>query len=49
MLEIPSIYCETIKDYAMRPLFRNLTDALKIASGEEIEQTSFENMKKLLF
>ena len=48
MLEIPSIYCETIKDYAMRPLFRNLTDALKIASGEEIEQTSFEKHEEII-
>ena len=48
MLEIPSIYCQTIKDYAMRPLYRNLTDALKIASGEEIEQTSFEKHEKIV-
>ena len=45
-LEIPSIYCQTIKDYAMEPLFRNLTDALKIASGEEIVQHSFELCEK---
>lgn len=48
ILEIPSIYCQTIKDYAMRPLFRNLTDALKIASGEEIEQTSFEKHEEII-
>lgn len=48
MLEIPSIYCQTIKDYAMRPLYRNLTDALKIASGEEIEQTSFEKHEEII-
>ena len=48
MLERPSIYCENIKDYAMRPLFRNLTDALKIASGEEIEQTSFEKHEEIV-
>ncbi len=45
-LEIPSIYCQTIKDYAMKPLLRNLTDALKIASGEEIIQESFELYEK---
>ena len=32
----------------MRPLFRNLTDALKIASGEEIEQTSFEKHEEIV-
>ena len=48
MLERPSIYCENVKDYAMRPLFRNLTDALKIASGEEIEQTSFEKHEEII-
>lgn len=40
--DMPSIYCEAIKDYAMKPLYRNLSDALKIASGEEIVQNSFE-------
>lgn len=48
MLEIPSIYCQTIKDYAMRPLYRNLTDALKIASGKEIEQKSFEKHEEII-
>ena len=48
MLEIPSIYGQTIKDYAMKPLYRNLTDALKIASGEEIEQTSFEKHEEII-
>ena len=42
ILEIPSIYCQTIKDYAMKPLFTNLIDALRIASGEEIIQESYE-------
>lgn len=41
ILEIPSMYCQTIKDYAMRPLFKNLTDALDIESGKEIIQKSF--------
>ena len=41
ILEIPSMYCQTIKDYAMRPLFKNLTNALEIESGKEIIQKSF--------
>lgn len=40
--DIPSMYCENVKDYRMIPLYRNLTDCLKIESGEEILQTSFE-------
>lgn len=48
LLERPSIYCEMIKKYAMRPLFRDLTDALRIASGEEIEQTSFEKHEEII-
>ena len=48
ILEIPSIYCQTIKDYAMKPLYRNLTDALKIASGKEIEQKSFEKHEEIV-
>ncbi len=46
ILEIPSIYCQTIKDYAMKPLYRNLTDSLQIASGKEIIQESFELYEK---
>lgn len=42
LCDMPSMYCESIKDYGMHPLYRNLTDALKIESGEEIVQTSFE-------
>lgn len=42
MLDIPTMYCQTIKDYAMKPLFRNLTDALDIMSGKEVLQNSFE-------
>lgn len=48
MLDIPSIYCQTIKDYAMKPLYRNLTDALEIASGKEIEQKSFEKHEEII-
>lgn len=42
ILEVPSMYCEAVKDYAMEPLYRNLTDALEILSGKEIVQNSFE-------
>lgn len=42
ILEIPSMYCQTVKDYAMRPLYRNLKDAIELVSGNEITQTSFE-------
>ena len=46
ILEIPSMYSQTVKDYAMKPLYRNLTDSLKIESGEEITQSSFELYEK---
>ncbi|MBO5478282.1 MAG: LD-carboxypeptidase [Clostridia bacterium] len=40
--DIPSMYCDAIKDYAMTPLYRNLSDSLKLISGEDIIQESFE-------
>ena len=46
ILDIPTMYCQTIKDYAMKPLYRNLTDALEIVSGNEILQKSFEYYEK---
>ena len=46
ILEIPSMYSQTIKDYAMKPLYRNLTDSLQIESGNEVIQTSFELYEK---
>lgn len=46
ILEIPSMYCQTIKDYAMRPLHKSLIDSLKIESGKEIVQESFELYEK---
>lgn len=30
LCDIPSMYCEAVKDYAMKPLYRNLIDSLKI-------------------
>lgn len=46
ILEVPSVYCENIKDYAMKPLYRNLTDALELISGKEVVQSSFEKYEK---
>lgn len=46
ILDIPTMYCQTIKDYSMKPLFRNLTDALNIVSGKEVVQNSFEKYEK---
>ncbi len=40
--DIPSMYCESVKDYAMKPLYKNLEDSFKIISGENIIQNSFE-------
>ena len=48
ILDIPTMYCQTIKDYAMKPLYRNLGDALKIEQGEEIEQNSFKKHQKIV-
>lgn len=46
MLEIPTMYCQSIKDYAMKPLHRSLTDALEIEKGNEVIQNSFEMYEK---
>ncbi|MCI8482158.1 MAG: LD-carboxypeptidase [Clostridia bacterium] len=44
--DIPSIYCENIKDYGMTPLYQNLIHSLQIASGKELIQTSFEKYQE---
>ena len=44
--DIPTLYSQTIKDYAMKPLYRNLIDSLRIASGEEVVQNSFDLYEK---
>lgn len=44
--DIPSLYAQTIKDYAMIPLHQSLIDALRIASGEEVVQESFDLYEK---
>lgn len=46
ILDIPTMYCDSIKDYAMKPLFRNLTDSLDIMSGKHVIQNSFEMYEK---
>lgn len=46
ILDIPSLYAQTVKDYAMRPLHRSLVDALELASGKEIVQKSFTMYEK---
>lgn len=46
ILDVPSMYCESVKDYAMKPLYKNLTDALDIISGKEVVQASFEKYEK---
>lgn len=47
-LDIPSMYCDTIKSYAMKPLYRNLEDSLKIMQGNEVIQRSFNKCQKSL-
>jgi muramoyltetrapeptide carboxypeptidase LdcA involved in peptidoglycan recycling len=39
--EIPSMYCDAVKSYAMNPLYRNLEDSLKLVSGQDVVQNSF--------
>lgn len=46
ILDIPTMYFQTIKDYAMKPLHKSLTDALKIMSGENVIQESFDLYEK---
>jgi len=46
VLEIPSIYCDTIKSYAMKPLYQNLINSLQIATGKSIVQKSFEKCEQ---
>ena len=46
ILDIPTMYCQTIKDYAMKPLHKSLTDALEIEKGNEVIQESFDMYEK---
>ncbi len=49
ILDIPSIYCQTIKDYAMNPLYKNLVDALEFAKGNNPIQNSYPKHEKVDF
>ena len=46
ILDIPTMYCQTIKDYAMQPLHKSLIDSLEIEKGNEVVQESFEMYEK---
>ena len=46
ILDIPTMYFQTIKDYAMKPLHKSLADCLEIEKGNEIIQESFEMYEK---
>lgn len=46
ILDVPTMYFQTVKDYAMKPLHKSLIDALRIESGEEIIQESFDLYEK---
>lgn len=46
MLDVPSMYCEAVKEYAITPLYKNLTDALDIMTGKKLVQHSFEKYEK---
>ena len=46
ILDIPTMYAQTIKDYAMKPLHKSLLDCLEIEKGNEIIQESFEMYEK---
>lgn len=46
ILDIPTMYFQTIKDYAMEPLHKSLIDALEIEKGNEVKQESFDMYEK---
>ena len=46
ILDIPTMYAQTIKDYAMIPLHKSLIDSLEIEKGNEVIQESFEMYEK---
>jgi muramoyltetrapeptide carboxypeptidase LdcA involved in peptidoglycan recycling len=49
ILDIPSVYSQTVKDYAMKPMHKSLTDALEIESGNLVKQKSFDLYEKEWF
>ncbi len=46
VLDIPSIYCDNAKSYAINPLCENLENVLKIVSSKKVKQKSFEKHEK---
>lgn len=46
LLEIPTVYSQTIKDYAMNPLHESLVYPLEIESGKNVVQKSFDLYEK---
>ncbi len=46
VLDTSSIYCDNVKSFANERLQDNLKNALKIASGEKVEQKSFEKCER---
>ncbi len=49
ILDTASIYCQTIKDYAMHPWYPNLSNALEFAKGNHPDQQSFPYHEKVDF
>lgn len=46
--EVPTLYTQTIKDFAMIPLHESLENALKIMMGENPIQNSFDKCEKVV-
>ena len=46
ILDIPTLYTQTIKDFAMKPFHKSLEDAIKIMMGENVLQESFDKCEK---
>ena len=46
ILDIATIYGQNVCDYGMEPLFKNLTDSIKIMEGQEVIQESFEKYEE---
>lgn len=48
ILDVPTLYTQTIKDFAMNPLHKALEDSLKILKGEYLIQESFDKCEKVV-
>ena len=46
ILEIPTLYTQTIKDFSMKPLHKSLEDSLRIMKGEYPIQNSYDKCEK---